>query len=152
MNDIVGRDRPPSEPGLGMAGASSGGDVDGALDHAALDRLWDILGEDLEGIANAFRELLPSQTDELERALVEGDLKRIANCAHSMKGSSANLGAVRLSAAAARAEQAAKACDLGAARQALAQVRAEAQPALQALARFMSGRAARGDGGGRWQQ
>lgn len=143
MNDIVGRERPPPEPGVGMGGASSGGDVDGALDHAALGRLWDILGEDLEGIADAFRELLPSQTDELASALAEGDFERIAHCAHSMKGSSANLSAVRLSAAAARMEQAAKARDLDAARQALAQVRAEAQPALQALARFMSGRAAR---------
>ena len=116
----------------------------GALDVAALGQLWEVLGHDLRGIVEAFCEQVPLQLDELEGLLASGELDRIARCAHSIKGSAANLAAVRLSVAAARMEHAAKENDLDAVRQFFAEVRSEAPVALLALGEFVLAKVSRG--------
>lgn len=144
MNNRVDQSLPPREEGASAGGVGPGVDLEGVLDVAALEQLWDILGDDLKGIADAFCEQVPPQIDELDGWLAKGELDRIARCAHSIKGSAANLSAVRLSAAAARVEQAAKEGDLGAARQSVAAVRSEAPLALQALGGFVLAKASQG--------
>ncbi len=68
----------------------------------------ELLSEVLEG----FLDDLPSQLTALNAALVAGDLEAVARGAHTVKGAAANVGAMKLSAAALALEQAVKLGDL----------------------------------------
>ena len=52
-----------------------------------------------------FIETSESDIDRLQQAIVEGDAKRVADAAHSIKGASANLGFMELSSFAKNLEQ-----------------------------------------------
>jgi HPt (histidine-containing phosphotransfer) domain-containing protein len=58
----------------------------------------------LREIVNIFLEDTPQRIAELDESLNEGDVTRFARAAHSIKGSSANLGAEALRAAAEKLE------------------------------------------------
>jgi HPt (histidine-containing phosphotransfer) domain-containing protein len=68
--------------------------------------------EFLREIAGIFFEDTPQRIAELEQSLVAGDLSKFTRAAHSIKGSSSNLGAVALRAAAEKLEQQARASGL----------------------------------------
>ena len=55
-----------------------------------------------------FIETSKSDIDKLQQAVVEGDAKRVADAAHSIKGASANLGFMDISAVAKNLEQKAR--------------------------------------------
>ena len=61
--------------------------------------------EFLREITGIFLEDTPQRLAELEQSLTEGDAARFARAAHSIKGSSANLGAMALRNAAENLEQ-----------------------------------------------
>ncbi len=82
-------------------------------------------GEFLREIAGIFLADTPQRIAELDRSLAAGDAATFARAAHSIKGSSANLGAAALGAAAQRLETEAKEAGLSAAPPFLAALKAE---------------------------
>ena len=87
----------------------------------------------LQEILDFFLEMAPQQLDDLQAAVEAGDVAAVDLQAHSMKGGAANVGAVRVSAAARDLEMLAKGGGLdGASR------------ALRAAARGIRGIAGRG--------
>jgi two-component system, sensor histidine kinase and response regulator len=80
-----------------FSGAKDGSrilDVTAALEHVEGDR------ELLEELAHLFIEGSPASLDDIRRALSERDAHRLERLAHTIKGSSASLGANRVSEAA----------------------------------------------------
>lgn len=61
--------------------------------------------EFLREIAGIFFEDTPQRIAELDQSLASGDVSRFTRAAHSIKGSSSNLGAMALRAAAEKLEQ-----------------------------------------------
>ena len=92
--------------------------------------------EFLREIAGIFIEDTPKRLSELERSLATGDAVTFARAAHSIKGSSSNLGALALRAAAEKLEHQARAQGLGGVETLLTAVKTEfarAQAELTAL-------------------
>jgi HPt (histidine-containing phosphotransfer) domain-containing protein len=88
-----------------------------ALDRAALDaiRALDVGGAAglLQQVVQLYLESAPAQIAELRRAGAAGDASAVRNIAHSLKSSSANLGAARLAEMCKAVEDAARAGRLG---------------------------------------
>ncbi|WP_345294276.1 hybrid sensor histidine kinase/response regulator [Luteimonas vadosa] len=74
------------------------------IDETVLEELRDMLGNELNHLVEVFLEDTPRIIDALEQAAAGGDFEALRDAAHSLKSSSANLGAMALSAAAKRAE------------------------------------------------
>jgi histidine phosphotransfer protein HptB len=92
--------------------------------------------EFLREIAGIFFEDTPQRIAELDQSLASGDLSKFTRAAHSIKGSSSNLGAMALRAAAEKLEQHAVTHGLADVAALLAGVKAEfgrAQAELTAL-------------------
>ena len=92
--------------------------------------------EFLREIAGIFFEDTPHRIAELDQSLAAGDLSKFARAAHSIKGSSSNLGAMVLRAAAEKLEQHARAQGLAGVASLVSNVKAEfdrAQAELSAL-------------------
>jgi HPt (histidine-containing phosphotransfer) domain-containing protein len=90
------------------------------VDPVVIERLRDLGGADdpgfLKSLVDEFLGHAEKSVEDLRAAAVAGDAKRLAEVAHALKGSSANLGARRLSARAAEIERAGKAGEPQAAR------------------------------------
>ncbi len=82
------------------------------LDPQAIDALRELNpddnGEFVREIAGIFLDDTPQRIAELDSSLKSGDVTRFIRAAHSIKGSSANMGATFLKAAAERLEHHAK--------------------------------------------
>ncbi|MDO8540388.1 MAG: Hpt domain-containing protein [Opitutaceae bacterium] len=92
--------------------------------------------EFLREITTIFLEDTPLRITELEQSLVAGDLPRFTRAAHSIKGSSANLGAMALRTTAEKLEQQSRNTGLTNVEALIAQVKVEfarAQSELNAL-------------------
>jgi CheY-like chemotaxis protein len=74
------------------------------IDDVALDELYAVIGADASRIITVFLEDAPHLLAQLERAALAPDFTALRDAAHSLKSSSANLGAMALSAAAKRIE------------------------------------------------
>jgi HPt (histidine-containing phosphotransfer) domain-containing protein len=74
------------------------------IDHDILDELRTMLGGEVERLIDVFLEDTPRLIAALESAAVGPDFNALRDAAHSLKSSSANLGAMSLSAAAKRVE------------------------------------------------
>ncbi len=75
------------------------------IDHAVLGELRDVLGsEDVDQLVRMFLDTTPPLIGKLESAAVTPDFDAMREIAHSLKSSSANLGAMTLSHAAQRIE------------------------------------------------
>lgn len=112
------------------------------LDPDAIDNIRSLGLDDgpgfLREIIGIFLADTPSRLNEMQTALNAGDAASYGRAAHSIKGSSANLGAVAMKVASEKAEQLAKSGTLTGAPEALAAMREEfvrTQDALQALLR-----------------
>jgi diguanylate cyclase (GGDEF)-like protein len=66
------------------------------LDQAVFEKLHEVLGPALQHTVALFLEDTPVYLEQLEQALKEGDADAARAMAHSIKGSSGNLGAVNL--------------------------------------------------------
>jgi HPt (histidine-containing phosphotransfer) domain-containing protein len=74
------------------------------LDHEILEELRAMLGGDLDHLIDVFLADTPRLIGTLEQAATGPDYEALRDAAHSLKSSSANLGAMSLSAAAKRVE------------------------------------------------
>ena len=83
--------------------------TDATLDVTVLDELREVLGDDVRALIDVFLDDAPRLIAELEIAATRPDYPLLYQAAHSLKSSSANLGAMVLSAAAKRIELGARA-------------------------------------------
>jgi len=74
------------------------------IDECLIDELYAVIGADASRIVTVFLEDAPNLLAQLERAALAPDFAALREAAHSLKSSSANLGAMALSAAAKRIE------------------------------------------------
>ncbi len=119
--------RPPGPSGTGI------------LDEKALDQLR-ALGEDmLAKLVKLFREHAPKLVEDLLAALEPGDPEALRRAAHSLKSSSANLGATTLSAHCLALEKAAHEGRLGEAPALVKQIDDELPEVLEALDGTLTG-------------
>ncbi|MBL9190310.1 MAG: Hpt domain-containing protein [Opitutaceae bacterium] len=81
--------------------------------------------EFLRDIIGIYLEDTPARIVELEECLTSGDVTRFTRAAHSIKGSSANLGAVALRAVAEELEHRSRVQGLGEVAGLIAQIKAE---------------------------
>ena len=106
------------------------------LDPEAISNLRNLGGEDGDGflreIVGIFLVDTPFRLAELDQALAAGDLVRFTRAAHSIKGSSSNLGATALQEAADRLEAKSR-LSLAAVEPELAAVKMQFQQAKLAL-------------------
>ena len=87
----------------------------------------------LREVLQLFQGELPTRISALEAALSAGDLAGAGRAAHSIKGSSGNVGARALYAACKEVEDAARTGRLPAAREAMAKLRDESGRVLEAV-------------------
>jgi signal transduction histidine kinase/CheY-like chemotaxis protein len=91
----------PAPPGTPLAPSPV---LPPVLDHEILDELRAMLGGDLDHLVDVFLADTPRLITALEQAATGPDYEALRDAAHSLKSSSANLGAMSLSAAAKRVE------------------------------------------------
>jgi CheY-like chemotaxis protein len=121
---------PPSRPGVPV--------VFPVLDHSMLDELQEIAGDETARIIALFLEDAPRLIAQLEGASALPDLDAMRDAAHTLKSSSANVGAMALSTAAKRVELGARAMKLDRPAVAVALVIAEYARARMALQGYVS--------------
>ena len=99
------------------------------IDPEALENLRALNPDDndafLREIAGIFLEDTPQRIAELEQSFAAGDVPKFTRAAHSIKGSSSNLGAMTLRAAAEKLEHHAKTTGLAGSEPLVADVKAE---------------------------
>ena len=103
------------------------------LDHSMLEELREIAGDETIRIISLFLEDAPRLIAALEKAAAVPELDAMRDAAHTLKSSSANVGAMALSAAAKRVELGARAARLDRPAVAVALVIAEYARARMAL-------------------
>jgi histidine phosphotransfer protein HptB len=94
--------------------------------------------EFLREIAGIFFEDTPQRLAELDQSLAAGDLSKFTRAAHSIKGSSSNLGAMALRAAAEKLEHQARSSGLAEIGPLVNDVKAEFDRAHAALASLIA--------------
>jgi signal transduction histidine kinase/DNA-binding response OmpR family regulator len=108
------------------------------LDHSMLDELQEIAGDETARIIALFLEDAPRLIAQLESASALPDLDAMRDAAHTLKSSSANVGAMALSTSAKRVELGARAMKLDRPAVAVALVIAEYARARMALQGYVS--------------
>ena len=108
------------------------------LDHSMLDELQEIAGDETVRIIGLFLEDAPRLIARLESASTVPDLDAMRDAAHTLKSSSANVGAMALSTAAKRVELGARAQKLDRPAVAVALVIAEYARARMALQGYIA--------------
>ena len=109
------------------------------LDEEALEELYAVIGADAARIVTVYLEDAPQLVAQLEQAALGPDFDTLREAAHSLKSSSANLGAMALSAAAKRIELGARMQTMDRPAVAVALVVAEFDRARQALQAYLQG-------------
>lgn len=77
------------------------------LNTTSLDELKAILDDELYQITRLYADQLMTEVDKLKQVIDQGDMTAVNRLAHSLKGSSANMGATALAAEAMKIEKAA---------------------------------------------
>ena len=112
-----------------------------AIDPQAIENLRALNPGDndefLREIAGIFLEDTPIRIAELDQSLAAGDVPRFVRAAHSIKGSSANLGALDLRAAAEKLEHQSRDAGLGNVAGLLYQLKSEFTRAEAELAKIV---------------
>ncbi|MDH5408320.1 MAG: response regulator [Gammaproteobacteria bacterium] len=67
------------------------------LDDKVIKELYDLMGDDVNSVFDAFLQSLSEHMPALEQAVEAEDLEQIATISHTLKGSSANIGANKFS-------------------------------------------------------
>ncbi|MBT3352014.1 MAG: transporter substrate-binding domain-containing protein, partial [Nitrospinaceae bacterium] len=126
---------PPADPGPPSA-LSAPSDEILDLEHlSAMAKLGEASGEDiLKKLIDKFFSDTPQRLSSLKEVLAGGDAQALEQQAHSLKGSSANLGARRMAEVCERLEQSAHENRIEGAEELLAEVTQEYQHAKEALA------------------
>jgi CheY-like chemotaxis protein/HPt (histidine-containing phosphotransfer) domain-containing protein len=84
------------------------------VDRAVLEELYEVMDDDFGDLLISYLEAAPGLIREIEAGILDGDAQQVILPAHSLKSSSANVGAMKLSALANRLELAARQGDLAA--------------------------------------
>ena len=113
--------------------------TENSLDLAVLNELKDILEEGLEELLEEYLEDTPRQLSLLRAAVDAGDVSEIGTVAHTLKGSSGNLGISALYLLCAALEQEAKEGAVIDASASLAALEVEFDKVKLALVSFMEG-------------
>ncbi len=108
------------------------------LNIETLSTLKEVIGDDLNEIIDSFIELLPAQLTAIETAIRSGNASELRSQAHTLKGSSSNVGATALSALAYQLETFGKQGDTVSAQAASAPLRGLASDSERALRQFMA--------------
>jgi signal transduction histidine kinase/HPt (histidine-containing phosphotransfer) domain-containing protein/ActR/RegA family two-component response regulator len=107
-----GKAAPPAQPSVGHGPVLQGMDGQATpkpvLDRTVLDELHAVIGDAATQIVAVFLEDAPVMVQQLQLAAQNGDEPRMQAVAHSLKSSSANVGALSLSAIAQRIEHEAR--------------------------------------------
>jgi CheY-like chemotaxis protein len=74
-----------------------GQQVDSAIDLSVIEELYEIMEEDFVGLILSFLDAAPGLIREIEAGILDGDTHQMILPAHSLKSSSANVGAMLLS-------------------------------------------------------
>ena len=106
---------------------------DDILDQDLVTELRDIMGEGFAALVESYQQDTDSKLADMRAALVAGETARLRQLAHSLKGSSGNLGALQVAKACMALEQAAESKELAASEAVLQQVASAAQRALEVL-------------------
>ncbi|HVU32316.1 MAG TPA: Hpt domain-containing protein [Opitutaceae bacterium] len=113
------------------------------IDHQAIENLRALNPGDndefLREIAGIYLEDTPKRLGELDQSLAAGDTARFTRAAHSIKGSSANLGATDVRSVAERLEHQSRTAGLGDVAALVAQLKTEFARAEAELKRLTAG-------------
>jgi signal transduction histidine kinase/DNA-binding response OmpR family regulator len=99
---------PPAEHGPALQETKSQAVTQPVLDRDVLDELHAVIGDTALQIVSVFLEDAPAMVQQLQQAAQSSDEPRLQAIAHSLKSSSANVGALSLSAIAQRIEHEAR--------------------------------------------
>lgn len=99
---------PPAEHGSALQETKSQAVTQPVLDRDVLDELHAVIGDTALQIVSVFLEDAPAMVQQLQQAAQSSDEPRLQAIAHSLKSSSANVGALSLSAIAQRIEHEAR--------------------------------------------
>ncbi len=108
---VAGPWAPPAEPPQAAAPSAAAEQAPApppVIDQEVLVELRSLLGSDVDHLIDVFLEDTPRILSALESAAIGPDYDALRDAAHSLKSSSANLGAMSLSAASRRVEQGAR--------------------------------------------
>ncbi len=72
-------------------------DESSPIDRQIIEELREVMEEEFDGLLQTYLETAPNFLDQLEQGAGSGDVERMVLPAHSLKSSSANVGALRLS-------------------------------------------------------
>ncbi|QKW58470.1 hybrid sensor histidine kinase/response regulator [Stenotrophomonas sp. NA06056] len=111
------------------------------LDRSVLDELHAVIGDAAAQIVAVFLEDAPQLVQQLQQAAQGNDIERLQALSHSLKSSSANVGALSLSAVARRIEHEARSGSLQRPAVAVALLVAEFARARVALTGYLAGQA-----------
>lgn len=103
------------------------GSREAVLDRQVLDELRDVMGDEYQSLVQTYLKNTPTLLLEINQALEEEDLSALVLPAHSLKSSSANLGAMQMSALARGLEMAAREDDM----QTVAELRPKLAPLFE---------------------
>lgn len=120
---------------LTVAAMTTSDSFDGLLDLNTLNDLRDMLGDSLSEIAVSFLDGLDA---EVQRVVATQGTDAMQAAAHSLKGSSGNMGAAQLAAEAAAIEKLAHAADWAQAASRLDSLKTLAAATHQALTRYLA--------------
>jgi signal transduction histidine kinase/DNA-binding response OmpR family regulator len=112
------------------------------LDQAVLNELREIMQDDYTGLLRTYLGNAPELMQQARAAIAHGDLAALVLPVHSLKSSSANVGAMQLSALAREAEQSARGGDLAAAAATFEAVEAAFAAAVLALEQQLAAKGA----------
>lgn len=108
------------------------------LNIETLSTLKEVIGDDLNEIIDSFIDLLPAQLTAIESAINSGNATELRSQAHTLKGSSSNVGAQALSALSYQLETLGKQGDTASAKAVAQPLRQLSKDSEQALRRFMA--------------
>lgn len=103
------------------------------LDTQALQELQEMLGDDLHEITSLYAGTLADDVQALKNTLAQANWAVLNRQAHSLKGSSANMGALEMARLAALVEKAALQADVATIQPAMDQMDAAASATLAAM-------------------
>jgi len=109
-----------------------------AIDSRLVSDLMDIMGAEFAELVRVYLEDTPKALSQLERAAQTNDVESLIAPSHSLKSTSANLGALRLSDMAKRLEHGARMGELGEPALLVAQIYNEYQRAAQQLKQLVA--------------
>lgn len=108
------------------------------VDMALFDELREVMEGDLDALIQSYLDSAPGLLTQLEQAVLGQDIEAMVLPAHSLKSSSANMGAMRASECAKQVEHAARGGDLATATEQAARLRLEFEAAAVELRRLIS--------------